>query len=120
MKDLDISVFIAVFQEMLGPFLWLLVAIAVLGSLAFLFLLIRDRGLFSRRLIGAELLGVLGGVVALFIMWFVTDSSLFDVGGPIDWVLVAIIWAVGAIGSAILAYVALSYLNRGGAGRSAS
>lgn len=113
MKDLDISVFIAVFQEMLGPALWLLVAIAVLGVLAFLFLLVRDRGLFSRRLIGAEVLGVFGGVLALIIMWLVTDSSLFDVGGPIDWVLVAVIWTVGAIGSAILAYVALSYLNRG-------
>ncbi|MGU9982228.1 DUF5368 domain-containing protein [Phreatobacter sp. HK31-P] len=120
MKDLDISVFIAVFQEMLGPALWLLVAIAILGILAFLFLLVRDRGLFSRRLIGAEVLGVFGGVLALFIMWFVTDSNLYDVGGPIDWVLVAVIWTVGAIGSAILAYVALAYLDWGGARRPAA
>lgn len=111
MKDLDISVFVAVFQEMLGLALWLLVAIAAVGVLAFLFLLVRDRGLSSRRLIRSELVGVVGGIVALLIMWFVTDSSLFDVGGPIDWVLVAVIWTVGAIGSAILAYVAMSYLN---------
>jgi hypothetical protein len=118
MKDLDISVFIAVFQEMLGPLLWVLVGLAVIGVLAFLVVLIRDRGLSSRRLVGAELLGILGGVVALFIMWFVTDSGLSDIGGPIDWVLVAVIWTVGAIGSAILAYAAMGFMGRREAARS--
>jgi hypothetical protein len=51
-------------------------------------------------------------------MWFVTDSGLSDIGGPIDWVLVAVIWTVGAIGSAILAYAAMGFMGRREAARS--
>ena len=119
MKDLDLAVFVSVFQEMLGPALWLLVAVAVLGVLAFLVLVIRDGGLSSRRLVRAEFVGVAGGILALVVMWLVTHSSLSDVGGPIDWVLVAVIWTVGAVGTVILAYVALSYLNGKAASRPA-
>lgn len=108
MKDLDLWVFVSVFQEMLGPFLWVLVALAVLGTAAFLALLIRDRGLSSRRLVRAELAGILGGVLALLVMWLVTHSGIGDVGGPVDWVLIAVIWTAGAVGTAVLAYVALS------------
>ncbi len=115
MKDLDLWVFVSVFQEMLGPFLWVLVGIGALGTAAFLAVLVRDRGLSSRRLVRAELAGILGGVLALVIMWLVTHSGIGDVGGPIDWVLIAVIWTAGALGTAVLAYVALSLFGPGAA-----
>ncbi|WP_296573709.1 DUF5368 domain-containing protein [Phreatobacter sp.] len=115
MKDLDLWVFISVFQEMLGPFLWLLIGLAVSGLTLFLAIVLRERGLSSRRLVWAELVGIVGGVIALLIMWLVTHSGIGDAGGPIDWVLIAAIWTVGAIGTAILAYVALSLFASGDA-----
>jgi len=115
MKDLDLWVFISVFQEMLGPFLWLLIGLAVSGLTLFLAIVLRERGLSSRRLVWAELVGIAGGVIALLIMWVVTHSGIGDAGGPIDWVLIAAIWTVGAIGTAILAYVALSLFASGDA-----
>lgn len=115
MKDLDLWVFVSVFQEMLGPFLWVLIGLAVVGVALFLALVLRDRGLSSRRLVWAELVGIVGGVVALLIMWVVTHSGIGDAGGPIDWVLIAVIWTAGAIGTAVLAYVALSLFGGGAA-----
>jgi Family of unknown function (DUF5368) len=112
MKDLDLSVFLSVFQEMLGPFMWVLFAVAVVGLAAFAYVLIRDRGLSSRRFLLAEIAGVIGGFVALSIMWSVTHSGLSDIGGPIDWVLVAVIWIVGGLGGGVLAYAAQGLLAR--------
>ena len=43
MKELDPSVLLAVFQEMLGPLLWLLLAIIILGTAAFFIVLLRSR-----------------------------------------------------------------------------
>lgn len=113
MKDLDLWVFVSVFQEMLGPILWVLVGLAVAGIAVFLGIVLRDRGLSSRRLVWAELIGIVGGAAALLIMWVVTHSGIGDAGGPIDWVLIAAIWTMGAIGSAVLAYIALSLFKGG-------
>jgi hypothetical protein len=104
MKDLDVAVFLAVFQEMLGPLLWLLVAVAFFGIAAFLVALVRERGLRSGRFVVAQLVGLAGGALAILFMQAVTDSGFRDIGGPIDWVLVALIFVVGAVGTTILAY----------------
>ena len=42
MKELDPMVFLSVFQEMLGPLLWIMLLVAVVGTVAFLALLVRD------------------------------------------------------------------------------
>ncbi|MFN3852785.1 MAG: DUF5368 domain-containing protein [Phreatobacter sp.] len=112
MKDLDPMIFVAVFQEMLGPLLWLLVGLAIAGLVGLLVVLVRDRGVSSGRLVLAELIGLAGGFAALALMWLMTQSAPADIGGPIDWVLVAAIWTVGAIGTAVLAYVAMSLMRR--------
>jgi hypothetical protein len=104
MKDLDIATLLAVFQEMLGWTLWPLIALAVLATLAFLFVLLRDRGVVPRRLVWAEALGVAGGVTPVMVMFAVTNSGLGDLGGPVDWLLVVGIFAMGLIGTAIGAY----------------
>ena len=107
MKELEIGVFVAVFVEMLGPVLfWLLIAAVLVVTLAFVWVLARDRGLDSKRLVRAQVVGVLGGVAAVLFMQWITNSGFRDIGGPIDLLLVALIFVLGAIGAAILAYTA--------------
>jgi hypothetical protein len=104
MKDLDPMMFLAVFQEMLGPLLWVLVALAVLGVGAFLVVLIKERGIVSRRLVRAELVGLVGGALSLVLMAKVSSSGFTDAGGPADWFLIALVFGVGLAGTTILVY----------------
>jgi len=104
MKELDPTILLAVFQEMLGPLLWVLLAIVVLGTAAFLALLIKERKLIARRLVLSQALGVLGGALALVLMAQVSSSGFTDAGGPIDWLLIALVFGLGLVGSAILVY----------------
>lgn len=110
MKQLDPMVFVSIFQEMLAGFFWPLIGFVLLGALALLAVLIRDRRLHSRRLVVSQAIGVLGGFVAIGLMLWFTNSHLADLlGGPIDWLVTIGIWVAGAIGGAIAAYVALSF-----------
>ncbi|MCC6867200.1 MAG: DUF5368 domain-containing protein [Burkholderiales bacterium] len=104
MKELDPTVVLAVFQEMLGPLLWVLIAVVVLGLLAFVMLLVHERRIVSRRLVGAEALGVIGGALALVLMAKVSSSGFTDAGGPADWFLIAAVFGAGLVGSTILVY----------------
>ncbi|MFJ5483707.1 DUF5368 domain-containing protein [Pectobacterium actinidiae] len=109
MKELDPLIVLAVFEEMLGPQLWLLMAVIVLGTLAFLVLLIRERGVASRRLVRSQALGVVGGALALVLMAQVSSSGFTDAGGPVDWLLIALVFGLGLAGSAILFYTATGW-----------
>ncbi|MCL2524386.1 MAG: DUF5368 domain-containing protein [Betaproteobacteria bacterium] len=104
MKEFDLLVILAVFQEMLGPLLWLLLAIIVLGTLAFVLLLIRERGVVSRRMVFSQTLSPLGGAFALILMAKVSSSGFTDAGGPVDWLLIALVFSLGLVGSGIILY----------------
>lgn len=108
METLDPVVLLAVFYEMLGPSLWLIIGGSAVTTVAFVLLLVRDRGLVSRRFVGSEVAGVAGGFAAVAFMWLVTHSGPGDLGGPVDWLLVAAIWLVGAGGTTLLVYVVWS------------
>jgi hypothetical protein len=109
MKQLDPMVFVAVFQEMLGGLFWPLVVFIVFGALAFIAVIIRDRGINSHWLVRAEFVALLGGFAGIGLMLWVTASSPGDLlGGPIDWLLAAGIWIAGATGAAIVSYVGMS------------
>ena len=112
MKELDPLILLAVFQEMLGPLLWLLLAVVVLGLLAFVVLLIRERGLVSRRLVRSEALGVIGGGLALVLMAQVSSSGFTDAGGPADWFLIALVFGLGLVGSTMLFYTVSGWWSR--------
>ncbi len=112
MKELDPWVMLAIMQEMLGPVLWLLVGVAVLGLAAFTAVLLRERRLDSRRLVRSQLLGLVGGALALVLMARVSSSGFTDAGGPIDWILIALVFGAGMVGFAILAYTAMSLCPR--------
>lgn len=111
MKELDPMVFLAVFQEMLGPMLWVMLLAAALAVLAFVALLVREGGIVSRRLVRAELLGLLGGGVALVIMAKVSSSGFTDAGGPADWFLIALVYGVGLAATTVLTYALMGWLS---------
>jgi len=111
-KELDLWVLLAVFEEMLGWWLWALLALAAFGIASFLYTILRDRGLRSGRLVAAQLAGIAGGFAALFFMWWITSSSIGDVGGPVDVILVLAIWTAGFVGGAILSYGVMGLMTR--------
>lgn len=108
MKELDPWVFVSVFEEMLGPALWLLMGLVAIAAIGFVAVIVRDGGLSSRRIVWSEIAGVLGGIAAVVIMQLITHSRLADIGGPVDVILVALIWLAGAVGTTVLAYLILS------------
>ncbi|MDD3786215.1 MAG: DUF5368 family protein, partial [Hydrogenophaga sp.] len=60
-------------------------------------------------LVQSELLGLLGGVVALVVMARVSSSGFTDAGGPADWFLILLVYGVGAVATTILAYTVLGW-----------
>ncbi|MDP3540435.1 MAG: DUF5368 domain-containing protein [Azonexus sp.] len=109
MKDLDPLVFVAVFQEMLGPLLWVMLLLIVAGTAAFGALLLKERTINSKRLLRAEMAGLLGGGLALVLMAKVSSSGFTDAGGPADWFLIAMVFGLGLAGTAILVYTYLGW-----------
>ena len=111
MKELDPLVFVVVFQEMLGAWLWIMLAVGVLGAVALVLLLLRERSIVSRRLVASEVVGFFGGWVALVIMATVSSSGFTDAGGPADWFLIAIVYGVGLVVTTLLVYTAIGWLG---------
>lgn len=115
MKDLTLQTLLAVFEEMFGATLfWTMVAAAVLVTLAYAYVLIRDRAVSWRKFLLAQLSMPVGAVAAVaFVLW-ITRSGLRDIGGAIDLIVMLGIAAAGAVGIAILVYTAQSLLRRPG------
>jgi hypothetical protein len=109
MKELDPLVFLAVFQEMLGPLLWIMLLVIVLGTAAFVALLMKEKTINSKRLVRAEFAGLIGGVLALVLMAKVSSSGFTDAGGPADWFLIALVFGLGLAGTAILVYTVMGW-----------
>jgi len=109
MKELTLETLIAVFEEMFGRGLfWALVAVAVVVTGLYLYVLIRDRALSMRKFLWAQLSMPVGAVAAVLFVQKITSSGFRDIGGPIDVVVLLGIAALGAIGMAILVYTAQS------------
>ena len=118
MQDLTPETLIAVLEEIFGRGLfWGLVAAAVLVTVAYVYVLVRDRAISWRKFLLAQLAMPFGAIAAVWFVLFMTDSQLRDMGGPVDVIVLLAIAAVGAAGTAILVYTVQS-LVRGG--RSAS
>lgn len=114
MKELTFGTLIAVFEEIFGRALfWVMVAAAVLVTIAYLYVLVRDRSVSWRKFLLAQVSMPVGAVLAPWFVMTVTDSSLRDLGGPIDYILILMIGLVGAVGIAVLVYTVQSLLRRG-------
>ncbi len=107
MDQLSFNTLIAVLEEMFGQAVfWAMAAVAVLVLIAFVYVLIR-RPVSSRAVLLCEIIGVVAGVGGVYFVFAVTGSAVVDVGGPIDVIMVALIWLVSAIGAGMLAFTLL-------------
>jgi len=112
MEDASIGMFIAVFEEIFGRGLfWGMVAVAVIVTLAYLYVLIRDRAVSWRKFLWAQLAMPFGAVGAVWIVLAVTKSHLRDMGGPVDAIVLLGVAVLGAIGLAILVYTVQSLVR---------
>jgi len=113
MKDLTPGMIVAVLEEVFGPVLfWAMVAVAAIVTLAYLYVLIRDRSMSMRKFLMAQLSMPFGAVAAVWFVQAMTHSSYKDLGGPVDLIVYLGVAVIGAIGTAILVYT-LQSLVRG-------
>jgi len=118
MKEMTFGTMIAVLEEMFGRTLfWGLVAAAVLVTLAYLYVLIRDRAVSWRKFLWAQIAMPFGAVAAVVFVQRITSSGFRDIGGPADVIVLLAVAAMGAVGAAILVYTAQSLLRPPGAAR---
>ncbi len=113
MKELTFGTLIAVFEEIFGRGLfWAMVVAAVLVTLAYLYVLIRDRSMSMRKFLLAQLSMPFGAVAAVVFVQAMTHSHLRDIGGPVDVIVLLGVAVMGAVGAAILVYTAQSLFFR--------
>jgi len=113
MKELTLQTLLAVMEEIFGRSLfWAMVAAAVLVTLGYLYVLIRDREMSMRKFLLAQLSMPVGAVAAVVFVQAMTNSHMRDIGGPVDVIILLGVAAMGAVGMAILVYTAQSLLRR--------
>ncbi|SMX43628.1 DUF5368 domain-containing protein [Actibacterium lipolyticum] len=112
MKDLTFETLIAVFEEIFGRGLfWFMFVAAVVVTIAYLYVLIRDRSISWRKFLLAQIAMPIGAVIAVWFVLAMTHSRLANIGGPVDLIVLLGVAAGGAIGSAILVYTIQSLIR---------
>jgi hypothetical protein len=109
MEQLTFETMIAVFEEIFGRGLfWAMVVAAVVVTLAYLFVLVRDRSMSMRKFLLAQISMPFGAIAAVVFVQAMTHSHMRDIGGPVDVIVLLGVAAMGAVGTAILVYTAQS------------
>lgn len=112
MKDLTFQTLIAVFEEIFGRGLfWAMAAAAVMVTLAYLYVLIRDRAVSWRKFLWAQLSMPVGAILAVWFVMAMTHSAPSDIGGAVDLIVFLGVAVMGAIGMAILVYTVESLVK---------
>ncbi|MFN3616229.1 MAG: DUF5368 family protein [Rubrimonas sp.] len=114
MKEMTLGMVIAVLEEMFGRGLfWALLAGGVLVALAFLFVMIRDRGAGGRGRSALTWLAMIaGGAGAAVFVFTISNSGLRHIGGPLDVFALLAIFAAGAAAAGAVAHTAQALLHR--------
>ena len=113
MKELTFETLIAVFEEMFGRGLfWAMIVAFVVVAALFIVVVIRDSKIEASRLVRAELWAPVGAVIGISFVFYMTNSGLADIGGPIDAIMLIAIGVAGAVGITILAYIVQSFRGR--------
>lgn len=109
MEEFKISVFIAIFEEMFGFFLWWsLVIIGVVIAVLFFYFLIKEKrtSMVDFRL--ASIAAPIGAIIAVFVVFWLTVSGFSDLRGTVDYILISIIAFSAALAAFVCVYVAQS------------
>lgn len=82
MNDLTFETLIAVFEEVFGRGLsWFMATAAIVVTLGYLYVLVRDRSVSWRKFLIAQLSMPVGAVLAVWFVMVMTKSRLSDLGG---------------------------------------
>ncbi len=111
MQEMDPRVFLAVFHEWLGPWLWVLLIAAGVLVLAFLAVLLRERGRACRRLCRAQWFAIPGGVLAVVALLWLSSARLSDLAAPIDWLLLEATFLGGLVASSMVVVVVTAVVD---------
>ncbi|MEL6645459.1 MAG: DUF5368 domain-containing protein [Pseudomonadota bacterium] len=112
MEELTLETMVAVFEEIFGRGLfWIMVAAAVLVTVGYIYVLVRDRSVSWKKFLFAQLSMPVGAVLSVWFVMVMTDSQISDIGGPIDVMVFLAVAVMGAIAMAILVYTAESLLK---------
>ena len=112
MDELTFGTMTAVFEEVFGRGLfWVMVAAAVLVTLGYLYVLIRDRTVSWKKFLLAQLSMPIGAVAAVWFVLAMTNSHLSDIGGPVDVIVFLAVAVTGGVGMAILVYTLESLIG---------
>ena len=90
---------------------WTMVAVAVLVTAGYIYVLIRDHSISWRKFLLAQLSMPVGAILAIWFVLVMTSSKLSDLGGPVDIIVFLGIAVAGAIGTAILVYTIQSLIR---------
>lgn len=113
MKDLTFGTILAVFEEIFGTGLfWAMVGVAVLVTVAYIYVLVRDRSISWRKFLLAQVSMPVGAIAAVWFVLVMTNSELRNLGGPVDVIVFLAIGVAGAVGTAVLVYTVQSLLLR--------
>ncbi len=113
MEQLTLETMIAVFEEIFGRTLfWAMVVAAIIVTLAYLYILFRDRSMSMQKFLYAQLSMPFGAILAVVFVQSMTHSHMRDIGGPVDVIVVLGIAALGAVGAAILVYTGQSLFRK--------
>lgn len=111
MKDLTFETLIAVFEKIFGGGLfWTMVVTAVIVTLGYALVLVRDRSVSWRKLLWAQVSMPFGAIAAVLFVQKMTRSVFADIGGPIDVIVLLGVAGTGAVGIAIFVYTVESLL----------
>ena len=94
-----------------------MVVVADVITLAYFYVLIRDRAMSMHKFLLAQLSMPFGAVAAVLFVQWVTSSGLGDIGGPVDVIVLLGVAVAGAVGLAILVYTAQALLQGGQSGQ---
>lgn len=109
MQELTLTTLFAVFEEIFGRGLfWAMVVAAALVTVAYIYVLIRDRAVSWRKFLWAQLSMPIGAIAAVLFVQGMTRSGFADIGGPIDMIVLLGVAAGGAVGMAICIYTVQS------------
>ncbi|WP_420000909.1 DUF5368 family protein [Actinobacillus pleuropneumoniae] len=84
--------------------------LAVILTVTLVILLIKEKGFHLKRLVQAEVVGLVGGFIGILVLFWLTQSGLSDIGAPIDAFALLGTYAVNFFGFAVLYYTVKGWL----------
>lgn len=109
MNKLEFSMVWAVIQELFGGLFYpLLIAVALL-AVAFIALIAKEKKMIHKRYSWAKKAGMVGGFIALILIFVISQSGLSDLGGAIDILIIIATYVGGFVATLITVYTLLGW-----------